>query len=72
MIRPPHDLLVHPGHNISGDGTVTYCPPGCPANYDCPECVAGKHTNCDGSTLNPWADDIDRCPCEAAGHPARL
>lgn len=35
---------------------------------DCPECVAGKHDNCDGTSWNPAADDIDACPCAKRGH----
>lgn len=34
----------------------------------CPECAQGKHGNCDGSSWNPAADDIDTCPCAARGH----
>jgi len=34
----------------------------------CPECAAGKHGNCDGSTWNNATDDFDVCPCWAAGH----
>lgn len=30
---------------------------------DCPECTAGKHTNCDGTTWNPTTDQPQPCPC---------
>lgn len=34
----------------------------------CPECVAGKHRNCDGRTLDHARDEFVPCPCRAAGH----
>lgn len=34
----------------------------------CPECVAGKHGNCDGNAWDPAADDVAPCPCGEAGH----
>jgi hypothetical protein len=34
----------------------------------CPECLAGKHGNCDGSAWNDAADDLDRCHCPNAAH----
>lgn len=37
---------------------------------DCPECLAGKHPNCDGTSWNPKADDVDACPCAERGHEA--
>jgi hypothetical protein len=37
---------------------------------DCPECTAGKHGNCDGTSWNPKADDVDTCPCAERGHGA--
>ena len=30
----------------------------------CPECVQGKHSNCDGTALNPDSDEIVSCECE--------
>lgn len=35
---------------------------------DCPECVQGKHRNCNGTSWNPDADDFDQCPCAARLH----
>lgn len=35
---------------------------------DCPECTQGKCGNCDGSSWNPKADDVDTCPCAERGH----
>lgn len=34
----------------------------------CPECVVGKHGNCDGRTLDRTTDEIVPCPCKEAGH----
>lgn len=34
----------------------------------CPECVQGKHQNCDGTTWDPEADAPATCPCATAGH----
>ena len=34
----------------------------------CPECVAGKHGNCDGTTWDDVADAPADCPCAAEGH----
>lgn len=45
-------------------------PPGTGAPW-CPECLAGKHGNCDGTTLDPATDDITTCPCGANDHPIR-
>lgn len=36
----------------------------------CPECEAGKHGNCDGTS---WDNELDHeipCPCEQRGHGA--
>lgn len=35
----------------------------------CPECVAGKHQNCNGETWDETADRIGTCPCATQGHP---
>ena len=37
----------------------------------CPECVAGKCPNCDGTAWDMAADAPTTCPCERAGHPRR-
>jgi hypothetical protein len=29
----------------------------------CPECIAGKHSNCDGTTLDERTDTIGDCLC---------
>jgi hypothetical protein len=29
----------------------------------CPECVAGKHLNCDGTALDEAHDEITACRC---------
>jgi hypothetical protein len=34
----------------------------------CPECVQGKHGNCDGTTWDAEADVPATCPCAQAGH----
>jgi len=34
----------------------------------CPECVAGKHDNCNGETWDDAQDAPTTCPCMAAGH----
>lgn len=34
----------------------------------CPECAAGKHRNCDGSTWDPDLDLPVPCPCRE-NHP---
>jgi hypothetical protein len=35
----------------------------------CPECVQGKHPNCDGYTWDDELDEPTACPCDVAGHP---
>lgn len=41
-----------------------------PAAVDpCPECAVGKHSCCDGRTLDQKTDEIVPCPCRAEGHP---
>lgn len=34
----------------------------------CPDCVQGKHGNCDGSTWNNTADQMGACPCAQKEH----
>lgn len=34
----------------------------------CPECMQGKHANCDGFTWDERADAPTACPCEKRGH----
>jgi hypothetical protein len=34
----------------------------------CPECLAGKHGNCDGTTWDTVADEPADCPCAANEH----
>lgn len=34
----------------------------------CPECVAGKHGNCDGTTWDQESDMYGACPCFDQGH----
>jgi hypothetical protein len=36
-------------------------------NAVCPECVAGKHENCDGTALSE-DDEVVGCRCERNGH----
>lgn len=31
----------------------------------CPECVQGKHVNCDGTALDPVTDEVVACGCGA-------
>ena len=44
----------------------------------CPECAAGKHRNCDGTTWDRATDALTTCPCFAAAieagedHPGRF
>lgn len=38
----------------------------------CPECVAGKHRNCDGRSWDYEADGFTVCPCAGAGHGVEL
>jgi hypothetical protein len=38
------------------------------ARTACPECRAGKHPNCDGTTWDTVRDEPAACPCAAAGH----
>lgn len=33
------------------------------ALQDCPECMQGKHTNCNGITWDDAADEPTACPC---------
>lgn len=35
----------------------------------CPECVAGKHQNCDGTAWDDERDDITECGCNLDWHP---
>jgi len=35
------------------------------ADFSCPECKAGKHDNCDGTTWNDYNDAPATCPCSA-------
>jgi hypothetical protein len=32
----------------------------------CPECAAGKHANCDGTTWDTATDALTSCPCFTA------
>ncbi|OZD48624.1 hypothetical protein CH252_19035 [Rhodococcus sp. 06-1477-1B] len=41
-----------------------------PAN-PCPECTAGKHRNCDGTTLDDTTDTWILCNCHDTTHPTR-
>lgn len=34
----------------------------------CPECLQGKHGNCDGTTWDIVADEPTACPCATRGH----
>lgn len=34
----------------------------------CPECIAGKHENCDGRALNTRVDAIGACRCWLLAH----
>lgn len=38
----------------------------------CPECVAGKHSNCHGDAWCLIEDAPVDCGCSTAGHPATL
>lgn len=39
-----------------------------PADPVCPECLQGKHGNCDGTALDEEHDEITLCACNEAGH----
>lgn len=39
-----------------------------PRPQACPECLQGKHDNCDGSTWDTALDQPGLCPCYKAGH----
>lgn len=39
-----------------------------PRPQACPECLQGKHDNCDGSTWDSALDQPGLCPCYKAGH----
>lgn len=34
----------------------------------CPECMQGKHQNCDGGTWDEVHDEPAPCPCSEVGH----
>ena len=34
----------------------------------CPECIAGKHVNCEGQALDPATDEPTNCACEDKAH----
>jgi hypothetical protein len=59
--------------HVPGDSTALvqemseYQPPAKPPR--CPECVQGKHPNCDGYTWDDELDEPTACPCDVAGHP---
>lgn len=36
----------------------------------CPECVQGKHINCDGQAWDSRVDEITDCQCEHSSHGA--
>jgi len=35
---------------------------------DCPDCVQGKHGNCDGLSWDNLRDELSDCPCALLGH----
>ncbi len=37
---------------------------------DCPDCVQGKHRNCDCCSWDNEADTLAACPCDQRGHRA--
>ncbi|HMM95317.1 MazG-like family protein [Phycicoccus sp.] len=41
------------------------------ADLPCPECRAGKHGNCDGTSMDSGEDAIGACPCATSGHATR-
>jgi hypothetical protein len=48
-----------------------------PTTYDplpaiCPECVQGKHRNCDGQAWDPVADEPTTCGCTAEDHDGQV
>lgn len=46
--------------------------PEIPRSFLCPECVQGKHDNCDGMTLDPIKDILTPCECTDHAHLAAL
>lgn len=39
------------------------------AIWPCPECAAGKHGNCDGTSWDASTDTPTTCTCHEMGHP---
>ena len=72
LIHPPLPPESAPDH-VDPDGH-TYPeligelePTGPRALPKCPECGAGKHRNCDGSTWDYQRDEPGVCPCTCSG-----
>jgi hypothetical protein len=38
------------------------------ADVACLECMAGKHQNCDGTSLDTASGTLRICPCDDDGH----
>lgn len=62
--------------DLAGRDLACWCPLDQPCHADvllelanalapCPECGAGKHANCDGTTWDAAADALTTCPCFA-------
>lgn len=62
----PHDAAEQGHPALLGTLTLTA---GGPPDPVCPECRAGKHTNCDGTAWDQAADAPTTCACHTADHP---
>jgi hypothetical protein len=63
MLEPGHDGM-HLGAGFAiGNDTVFVEP--------CPECIAGKCGNCDGSSWDHAGEQPAPCPCASVQHPRR-
>lgn len=54
-----------------GDGQGVFAPiPDVSESGPCPECVQGKHGNCDGTAWDRATDQPAPCPCAGRAHTA--
>jgi hypothetical protein len=54
----------------TNDTQITFCVKTIKVD-DCPECVQGKHVNCDHTTWSTILDSLVGCPCAVRGHEPR-
>lgn len=60
--------VVHPGSGLIDVRWRQEHEGSFPPPEACPECVQGKHGNCDGTAWDDKADAPTACPCEKRGH----